>query len=74
MILTGDKPKIMELINSLHRATKSLISACLEISYYSRGAYTYDKVLKMSAIEREMAAEFLSERNKALAKNPFAQI
>ena len=71
MILSGDNKKIMSLIDSLNQQAKDLIKGSLEIAYYSNGAYQYDTVMNMSAIERELAIDLINERLKARSKNPF---
>lgn len=50
---------------------KQLVTAALEISYFSRGAWPYHQVLLMSQAEREIAADFINERLKVAAKSPF---
>lgn len=60
------------MIDALHTEVKQLIKAAQEISYFSRGAWSYETVLNMSAFERDMAVEFINARLKEQAKNPFA--
>ena len=71
MIRTGDMAAVQRLIVRLGKEVKSLIRSALEISYYSRGAWPYDRVLLMSQAEREMAIEFVNERLKVAAKSQF---
>lgn len=72
MILTGDHSRIVGMIDALNTEVKHLIKAAQEISYFSRGAWSYETVLNMSAFERDMAVEFINARLKEQAKNPFA--
>lgn len=60
------------MIDALNTEVKHLIKAAQEISYFSRGAWSYETVLNMSAFERDMAVEFINARLKEQAKNPFA--
>ena len=46
----------------------------MEIAYFSRGSFQYHAVLKLSAVERDIALELIKERQESLANNPFAQI
>lgn len=59
------------MIDKLNLEAKGLIQSAIEISYFSRGAFSYETVFGMSAIERDMAVEFLNKRLKELAKTPF---
>jgi hypothetical protein len=69
--LSGDQPRVVNLIDRLQGEAKGLLQAALEISWFSRGAWSYEAVLGMSAIERDLAVEFINERLKAAAKMPF---
>lgn len=74
MILSGDRTKIIEMIDRLNLEVKGLVKSAQEISYWSRGAWNYETVLNMSAFERDMAVEFINERLKQAAKSPFPMI
>lgn len=71
MILTGDHTRIIDMIDKLHLEAKGLIKSAQEISYFSRGSWSYESVLNMSAFERDMAVDFINERLKAAAKMTF---
>lgn len=71
MIQAGDLVSVQKLIARLGADIKKVIQACLEISYYSRGAWSYHQVLMMTQAERELAAEFINERLKAASKQMF---
>jgi hypothetical protein len=71
MISSGDRTGIVATIDRLQLEAKSLLQSAIEISYYSRGAIPYETVLNMSAIERDLAVEFLQKRLKEAQKNPF---
>lgn len=68
MIKAGDMGAVTSLIRRLGGEIKSLIKSALEVSYFSRGAWSYEAVLAMSAGERELAVEFINERLKAASK------
>lgn len=55
----------------LSKEIEALVKAALEISYFSRGAWTYEQVLGMSAGIRDLAVDFVNERLKAASKMPF---
>ncbi len=57
------------MINSLALDTRNLLKACIEISYFSRGAWPYDLVLQMSPLERDLAIEFINARLKIAGKS-----
>lgn len=71
MILTGDHTRIVGMIDKLNLEVKGLITSAQEISYWSRGAWGYEAVLNMSALERDMAVEFINKRLEAASKMPF---
>lgn len=62
------------MIDKLHLEAKGLIQAAIEISYFSEGSLSYETVLNMSAIERDMSIDFINKRLKEKAKNPFASL
>ena len=68
MISTGDVPAIQRMMNSLGAEIRALVRQAFELSYFSRGAWSYASVLQMTAAEREIAAEFLNERLKQAFK------
>jgi hypothetical protein len=72
--LSGDGAAIRKTMQRLLSESKDIISSALELSYFSRGAWSYETVMMMSAVEKEIAFEFLKSRQEALSKNPFSQI
>jgi hypothetical protein len=56
-------------IKRLGREIRGIIQSAIEISYFSRGAWTYQAVLQMSQAEREMAVDFINERLKIAGKS-----
>ena len=71
MIKSGDMDAVQKMIVRLGNEIRNLVKSALEISYYSRGAWTYDRVLLMSQAEREMAVEFINARLEIAKKSPF---
>lgn len=71
MILTGEVDKIQKMIEMLGKQIKIIIRNAIELSYYSRGAWTYKDVLLMSSAERDMLSEFINGRLEAASKMPF---
>jgi len=53
---------IQRTIKRLNKEIESLVKSCLELSWYSRGAWPYDQVLQMSAGERDVAYTFINKR------------
>lgn len=66
--MSGDSVRISEMINALALDTRNLLKACLEISYYSRGAWQYPTVMQMSPLERDLAVELINKRLEAASK------
>lgn len=50
---------------------KGIVKSAIEISYFSRGAWNYHDVLKMSQAERELAVDFINKRLEIAAKQPY---
>lgn len=71
MIKSGDMSAVQGMIRRLGAEIQGIIKTALELSYYSRGAWSYETLLGMSAGERELAAEFVNERLKAAGKMMF---
>lgn len=71
MIREGDMVAVGQLIKRLGKEIESIIKSAFEISYYSRGAWSYESVLKMSQAERELAVDFINDRMKSQAKSMF---
>ena len=59
------------MINSLALDVRNLLKAAFEISYFSRGAWSYDLVLQMSPLERDLAIEFINKRLEAAGKSMY---
>lgn len=70
MIKAGNMQAVEQHIIKLGAEIKRLVKAAFEISYWSRGAWSYHSVLGMSQAEREIATEFINERLKVAAKSP----
>ena len=71
MIMSGDESRIPEMINSLALDTRNLLNSCIELSYFSRGAWPYDLVLQMTPLERDLAVSFINKRLEAAGKSHF---
>jgi len=62
---------VSSLIKRMGAEIKGLIKSAIELSYFSRGAWTYHDVLQMTQGEREVALDFINERLKAASKMSF---
>lgn len=71
MILSGNMKAVQQLIAKLGNEVRTLVKAALEISYYSRGAWSYREVLNMSQGEKEIAVDFINDRLKIASKQMF---
>lgn len=71
MIRDGDVAAVQKLIRRLGAEIRQIIKSAFEISYYSRGAWSYHSVLNMTQAERELAVDFINERLKAASKQSF---
>lgn len=69
MISTGKMVEVGKLITRMGKEIRMLIRSAVELSYYSRGAWTYHDVLRMSQSEREIVADFVNERLQIAAKS-----
>lgn len=71
MLRTGEFERSQALINQLGAEIKSIINGCLELSWYSRGAWSYHTVLQMTAGERDLASDFINKRLENEAKKHY---
>lgn len=62
------------MISQLGRDSRSLIRNALELSLYSKGSWSYESIMNLSAGERDLAAEVLNDKLELIKKNPMLQI
>jgi len=62
---------MQRVIQRLGAEIKGIVRSAIEISYFSRGAWSYHQVLSMSQAEREMVVEFINKRLEIAAKSPY---
>lgn len=62
MIQSGKVEEIEKMISILGNQIRDIIRESLELSYFSRGAWSYYDVLNMSSGEREIATDFINKR------------
>lgn len=70
MIQSGDMNAVNRYIMRLGKEIKNLVKSALEISWFSRGGWSYETVIRMSQAERELAVDFINERLKIAGKSP----
>lgn len=71
MIKAGDMTAVSSHIQKMGREIQHLIKAAFELSYFSRGAWSYKDVLMMSQAEREIALDFINSRLEIAGKQMF---
>jgi hypothetical protein len=71
MIISGDTSRVSEMIDSMAKDVRNLLRAAVEIAYFSRASLSYETVLHMSALERDIAVEFINKRLEIAGKSPF---
>lgn len=59
------------LIMRMGSELEQIIRSAQEISYYSRGGWPYETVLRMTQAEREMAVDFINKRLELAAKSAY---
>lgn len=62
---------ITKLINAYTKEISDLISYCITLTYFMRGAIQYQQMLETTFAERELIEEFLKKRFDVEAKNPY---
>jgi len=60
-----------QVIMRLGSEIKGIVRSAIEISYFSRGAWSYHDVLRMSQGERELAVEFINKRLEIAGDSPY---
>lgn len=58
------------MFKDLQSEMESIVTSCMEISYYSKGSISYERALMLSPGERFKWATFLQDRIKEEAKHP----
>ncbi len=71
MIVSGDTSRVSEMIDSMAKDVRNLLRSAVEIAYFSRASLPYETVLRMSALERDIAVEFINKRLEIAGKSPF---
>jgi hypothetical protein len=71
MIASGDHSRTSQVIDSFNGEMKNLLNAAIEISYFSRGAWSYREVLEEPPHVRNLMVEFINKRLEAAGKSPF---
>lgn len=74
MILSGDRAKIVQLIDQLALEVKGLIKTSIDIATYTRGGVSYEAALNMSPFERDLTIESINKRLEAASKSPFGMM
>ena len=69
MIRFGNTEQIQQLMTTLGNDIRNIIRNALELSYFSRGAWSYEAVLNMSAGERDIAVDFINKRLEIAGKS-----
>jgi len=69
MIRYGNTEQIQQLMTMLGNDIRNIIRNALELSYFSRGAWSYEAVLNMSAGERDIAVDFINKRLEIAGKS-----
>jgi hypothetical protein len=62
---------VNRLIMRLGSEIKGIVNSAFEISYFSRGAWKYHDVLRMTQAEREIAVDLINKRLEIAAKSPY---
>jgi hypothetical protein len=71
MIKDGDMDATNSFISRMGNEIKNLVKSAIEISYYSRGAWSYNQVLMMTQAEREMVVDFINKRLEIASKSMY---
>ena len=71
MIKAGDMLAVSNHIQKMGKEIRDIIKSAFELSYFSRGAWSYHDVLLMSQAEREIALELINTRLEIAGKQMF---
>jgi hypothetical protein len=71
MIRAADTAARDKYIARLGSEIEGLVKGALEISWFSRGAWSYQQVLQMTQAERELAVDFINKRLEIAAKTMY---
>ena len=68
-LLTASPDAVQKLIETYENEVKGIRKAALSMSWYTRGAATYEDVLNMSSQERELINEMADEHLETTKKS-----
>lgn len=58
------------MIDSMNRESRELIKTLVSLTYFMRGAISYDEFMWRTYAEREIIKDFLDSRFETESKNP----
>lgn len=71
MLLSNKMDRIQKMFGQLDSDIKALVKGAIELSWFSRGGWSYETIMNMSAGERDLASDFIKNRLESQAKSPF---
>ncbi len=69
MIISEDRGRVSEMINSMALDVRNLLRQAIEIAWCSRGSIQYDCALRMTPLERDLVIEFINKKAEEARKN-----
>jgi hypothetical protein len=70
-IKKGTPAQVTELFQGLERDINGLLNNCIELSYFMRGAISYEEMMLRTPGERQRIGDFISNRLKVEVKKPY---
>lgn len=68
---TGDAEKINHMFGRLQTEQRALIRQCFELAWYMRGGATYDQIMQMTPVEKEIMNEWIEKHMKDIEKHNY---
>lgn len=70
MLKAGRFEEVTLMVKRMQSEAKSVLKDALKLTYFMRGAVSYDEIMTMTMTEKEVVAEIVEERLEAEKKNP----
>lgn len=59
---TGSQQEIIDMFQNMRRDIRNTIKSVITLVYFMRGSVSYNDMMNMTFVEREMVSDFISER------------
>lgn len=59
---TGSQQEIIDMFNAMRKDVNGILKSIITLVYFMRGSISYNDMMNMTYVERELVNDFISER------------